>query len=311
MDRIPVAKTISGAYGFAFGNILSVLGIIWFPYVILAAIAAGAVFGLAPGLLGDIMHGEIGPPLFFAIARVAGVIWLASIVIHAMVMVGLQQKALGRHEGNSFFFFSLDAPVWRMIGAMFLAFLVLLLIFALTAAAAAAASFAAVKFVPHGGNAIAAVAVIAAVLWCIYASVRLTFLLPAVVVAEERIGLGRSWELGGGNFWRMVAVFLAVFVPAAIGLGIVSQALIGPFIAFPPDFASHFGQHMTPEEIGNAYATFFISMSKQMVAAWPVFLIIQAIETVIYQGLGNGMIANAYLGVTSSGSGMSGTKGSA
>jgi hypothetical protein len=299
MHKIPVQATISGAYSFAFGNILSVLGIVWFPYLLLAAIVAGAIYVLAPDLLGHVMRGEFDLPTLFSLARVWGVVFLAMIVVRAMVTVGLQRKALGRAPGPSFFYFSLSAPVWRMIGAYILAFLVVLLIYALTALAAFAISFAAIKFVPNFGKAIAAVAVIVAVLWVIYAVVRLMFFLPAVVVAEEHIGLARSWELGGGNFWRIIAVFFVVFVPVAMGVGIVSQALTGPFMP-PPDFAAHFGPHpnFTPNEIGPMYMKLIGAYFQQIRPVLAIFIALQIIQTVIFLGLGNGAIANAYLGVT-------------
>ena len=59
---------------------------------------------------------------------------------------------------------------------------------------------------------------IVAVLWYIYAAVRLVFFLPAVVVAEEQIGLGRSWALGRGNFWRIIIVIAGDLHSGAIAV---------------------------------------------------------------------------------------------
>jgi hypothetical protein len=300
MKRIPVGATISAAYRFAFGGVLSVLGIIWFPYVVLAAVVAGAIFALAPDLPGQIMRGEFDLPLLFGATRIFGIAFLAIFIVRAMVTVGLQQKALGRYQGSPFFYFSLAVPVWRMIGANILAFLVLLLIYVLTALATWAICFAAIKFVPEFGKAIAAVAIIAAVLWAIYVAVRLVFFLPAVVVAEGKVGLERSWELGGGNFWRIVAVLLASFVPVMVGAGIVSHALTQPFM-HAPDFAAQFGSHphLMPDEFGPAYVKLMSMYFQRMRAVLPWLIVLQIIETVVLLGLGNGAIAHAYLGVTS------------
>lgn len=301
MQKIPVGATISGAYGFGFGNILSVLGVLWLPHLVLAAIIAAAIYGLAPDLPGQAMRGEFDMAFFKNIIRIIGIVWLASIVIRSMVTVGLQERALGKATGPVFFYFSLGAPVWRLLGAFILAFLIIILIAMLTAGAVAAISFAAVKLLPHGGKAIAVLAIVAGVLWYIYAAVRLTFFLPAVVVAEEKIGLVRAWELAGGNFWRIFAVAFVVFVPVAIGFQIVSSALIGPFIVssdFASHFAAHFGPHFSADDVAKAYGEILTAVVKQLRGAWLLVLVINAVETLIYHGLGNGMIATAYLRVT-------------
>lgn len=301
MQKIPVGATISKAYGFGFGNVLSVLGVLWFPHVVLAAIVAAIVYGLAPDLPGQFMHGEFDLAFFRNVIRIIGIVWLASIVIRSMVTVGLQERALGRSTRPVFFYFSLGAPVWRLIGAFFLAFLVMLFVIVLTVGAVVAISLAANKFVPHGGKAIIVIAAIAGAAWYIYAVVRLTFFLPAVVVAEEKIGLVRAWELAGGNFWRIVAVAFVVFVPVAIGFQIVSSALIGPFVIstdFASHFASHFGPHFSADDVAKAYGEILTAVFKQLRGAWLIVLAIDIVQTLIYHGLGNGMIANAYLGVT-------------
>ena len=295
MGKIPVGETISGAYGFAFAGFLTVLGTVWLPYVAFAVFCGAVVFLLATDLPGHVMRGEFDDAVLYSIWRVAGLIWLASIIVRSMVTVGLQERALGRAHGPAFFYFSLGAPVWRMIGAAFLAFLVLILIGLLTTGVTAALAYASIHYVPNFGKALAIILCIVAACWFIYACVRLVFFLAPVVVAEERIGLGRSWELGGGNFWRMFAVWFVVFVPVAIGLGIVRNALVGPFM---PMHMPAFHSGMTPEDFKNVYVEIFKSMFMQMRAALPFFVAIAAIQELIYLGLGNGMIAKAYLGVT-------------
>ncbi len=299
MQKIPVGETISGAYAFAFVEFLSVLGTAWFPYVILMAFDAGVILLLAPDLPGQFMRGEFDLAFLFGIRRVEGLIWLATLVVRSMVTVGLQERALGRAQGPAFFFFSLGTPVWRMIGANVLAFLLLVLILLLTCGATAAVAFATVELIPHLGTVIAVAAVIAAVCWFIYVCVRLVFFLPAVVVAEEQIGLARSWELGGGNFWRIVAVLLAVFVPVWIGMNIVWASVVGPFI--PWDLFSHLNPGMTPEELGQFYVSIVKRVLQAMRVALPFVIAFGLIEALIFLGLGNGAIAKAYLNMTREG----------
>jgi hypothetical protein len=296
MGKIPVGETISGAYGFAFADFLSVLGIAWLPHVVYLLLVAGIVYGLAPELPGQIMRGDIDVSTLYALRRIGGLLWLVGLVTQSMVTVGLQKKAQGQMPGATFFYFSLGTPVWRMIGAVFLAFIAYVFIMILTCIVVVALALAAIKFVAHFGTAIAVIVGIAAVCWVIYAAVRLFFFLPAVVVAEEQIGLVRSWELGGGNFWRIFAVVFVIFVPVAIGFGIVQNALIGPFL--PPDLFAHFHPNMTPEQFGELYMQIIKGMFRTMRAAWPLIVVLAIIRSILFLGLGNGAVAKAYLGVT-------------
>src|SRR5271163_4520802 len=157
MNKIPVGETISGTYGFAFAGFLSILGIVWLPYVVLLVFSAGVIYLVAPDLPGHVMRGEFDATTFYGVWRVAGLIGLASLVVRAMVTVGLQERALGQIQGPPFFFFSLGARVWLMIAAVFLAILSIVLIVLLTAGVTAAAAYAAVKFVPNFGKAIAVI----------------------------------------------------------------------------------------------------------------------------------------------------------
>lgn len=288
MNKIPVGDTISRSYGFAFSNILSIFGIAWLPHVILVAVAVGLVFLLAPNLPGMLMHGQFDPIMFLHVSHIFGLLGLLSFIVTCMVTVGIQRKALGRHPRPVYVYFSLGAPVWRMAGSWFLAGLVIFFVALLCAAVAGAIWWAAETFLPKFDVLIGTLAISAAVLWLIYMSVRLTFFLPAVVVAEERIGLGRAWELAKGNFWRIFITFIAVFLPAAIGFSIVSSALFGPFF----DMA-HFHEGMDFRETMDA-------VFQQMRVVGPLMILYQIIEQTAFLGLGNGMVANAYQAVTGS-----------
>jgi len=284
MNKIPVGETISGAYHFAFAEILSVVGVFWLPYLLLAAIVAAAVHFLAPDLPNQMMHGPWDLSLAMSLQRIWGIVFLFALIASAMVTVGLQRKALGLYSGPVFFYFSLGAPVWLMIGAFILAILVIILVVAITGGICVAIWFAAGNIgSPMGAGAVRALAVLAAVCWIIYLEVRLMFLLPAVVVAENTIGLGRSWTLGGGNFWRIIAVLIVVYLPVAIGFGMISNALIGPFIPF--DFLAH--HPSDPHMIVDL-------MMQQFRVIGPLYLVLAIVERIVFWGLGNGAIATAY-----------------
>lgn len=299
MQNIPVGETVASAYGFAFAGFPSVLGTMWLPLAVLLAFDAAVVMLLAPDLPGYVMRGEFDMALIWSFHRIEGLLWLGAFIIRAMTTVGLQERALGRTKGPAYFYFSLGRPVWRMVGAEFLAILVIAVIATLTACAAILVAYLAVVFISHGGYAVAGVAGVVAVCWLVYATVRLFFFLPAVVVAESRIGLIRSWELSQGNFWRIVGIALAVFVPVWIGLHIVLFAVIEPMI--PLDMLARFHSGMLPGDIQELAQAITKRIFLGFRGILPFLVAFSLVEQLLYAGLGNGASASAYLAVTGKG----------
>jgi hypothetical protein len=44
-------------------------------------------------------------------------------------------------------------------------------------------------------------------------TVRPVFLMAPVAIAEQKISMTRAWSLSRGNFWRLILIFVAVFLP--------------------------------------------------------------------------------------------------
>lgn len=304
--KIPLEKTIEAAYRFAFTKILSVFGVLWLPTLV-ALLLLGTVlylawpelYALIPPDLGNETHGADEArerlhhllPLFLVLARFGGLLWLVEIVLRSMMIVGVMETALGRRQGPVFVYFSLAAPVWRMVGALILATIVIALS-AVASCIAVGITFWAAEHYAGGVAGLAKFAVVcAAVLWTIYMIFRLVFFLPAVVVAEERIGLGRAWSLGGGNFWRIVGVLLAVLLPALIVAGILSNVLFGSLLWGDLQAAILGRQDMAPREV-------FAALMHNLQHVWPIIVVFQIVYMSLLTGLGIGAVANAYKGVT-------------
>ena len=269
------------------------LGVTWFPYVVLSAVCCGLAYLAAPELIRELAHGKFDQNLLMAnlphLLGIFSLVWILVFITSCMIRVGLLRLALGEHPGPVFFFFSLGAEVWMMVGAFFLAALIIVLVAILTVAAVIAVWFGAGTIsVPAAVNAIRAVAIIAGALWFVYFYVRLIFFLPAVVVAEKEIGLGRAWTLGGGNFWRIVVVAIAVFFPVAIGYSMVQAAITGPFF-YHMDFLKDPHQ-FTPQDFTKLIA-------QQLSSVGPVYLLLLFIRTILFEGLGAGLVGSAYRGV--------------
>ncbi|HEY3638262.1 MAG TPA: hypothetical protein VGK90_08905 [Rhizomicrobium sp.] len=278
--KIPVERTITGGYGFAFRNFFSVLGIVWFPYLALLLVSLGLVRLLVPDLPRMIAMQELDMPALMSLTRLALLVGVLAFITGCIVTVGLQRKALGLHSRPVWFYFSLGAPVWRMAGAFVLAGIAVFLIALLTAAVGTGIWFAAGQL---GGAAgiIRVLDICAGVAFLIYIMVRLLFFLPAVVVAEGSIGLERAWILGGHNFWRILIVTIAVFVPVAVVFHILSLALFGSMADL------RMGADVSAQETLRA-------LMQNFAAASPAVLLFQLIERIVLLGLTNGAVAYAY-----------------
>jgi hypothetical protein len=298
--KIPFERTIAGAYRFAFTNILSIIGIGWFPFLLFVALVSGLVMMLIPMFSGlwiadankidEAKLGAVALPLIGALVLII----LAWIVVIAMVNVGIMRKALGQHPTPVYFFFSLGAQVWRLIGSYLLVSLLAWGIIALSVLAITAVSLALLKFAPSLQIFVTVLLGIAAFVWAIYALVRVQFFIPAVVVAENHIGITRSWTLGRGNFWRIVGISLIVTLPAAMASSTITSSILQIAMGSHPLV---FTPNMSPEESRRV----LMELLDVFRRIGPYYAAVQLLYFVVVTGLTAGAIANAYSLVTGGG----------
>ncbi|HEY4941209.1 MAG TPA: hypothetical protein VII56_07250 [Rhizomicrobium sp.] len=238
MNKLPVGQTIQYAYAFTFGQIGTVIGLIWIPTLI-NAVASFFVLGGYYQALADSFESGVPP----AGAQVLYPLLLAvlTMILLAMIGVAITQQALGLRKGPAFAHFSLGTTELRVFGGFFGLYMLLVLfvfIFAIAAAGAGLAVSAASSAAPAPamilGVALAALAGLCAL---IYLATRLSFLLVPSVLDGREFGLSRSWELTKGNFWRIFAVSLATLLPIILIMGIAESAIMGPAF-FVPDAAA-------------------------------------------------------------------------
>lgn len=286
MSKIPVGATIAHAYSFTFKNFLNILGAMWLPTVafLVVVIAAGMV-GMNMGV--DPMDPTTLMPAIplFLIAYVFG------LLCSLMPWIAVTEKALGLRDGPIFYYFSLGKPLWRLLGGILLLILVFLggaivigVVAALIAGILGVAAFGGGGDTTQSLGMLAlAIPVLIIVLYffIIYAMVRLTFLLIPATVAENRMGLWRSWKLMGGNFWRAFLILLCIFIPLVIVEVVVMMLLHAPMV--PPT-----------DESPEAALRFITEVIDFYIAAWywilPIFLAI----AVFFTGLFIGAQAFAY-----------------
>jgi hypothetical protein len=316
MAKIPVGKTIADAYGFAFGKFLTNVGIVWLPLALL--LAAGWYF-LPPyfAALTDVMS-HLKPVVlpngatFVALNgmmgayRLAIIFYIAQVALAAQMMLGLTREAFGQRQGPAFAYLSVGPAFWRLFGA-YLAVVVILLavdyalviaavLVAAVAGIAGAAVVAIVNVADKTALAIVAGASIVALILAVaaavlYIRVRLTFLLTPAIVAEGKLTLARPWQLARGNFWRIVVIGIAIFVPLGIAFNIVCfLAVTGVFLPFP-----HFAFHPhDPAAAAEFLRAFGAHVAESLRARWFILVPVVLAWAAMFFGIAAGASASAY-----------------
>lgn len=225
MNKIDVWKTVRFAYAFTFGDIGTIIGLIWLPTLLIA------VLRFLPYALGT-QAADQDPATAAAGALANLAFFAAGLVLYAINAVAVMRQALGLRQGGATVHFSLGWPEWRVMGANLLCALVL--------GAILLAYLLGIAFVISLGKAMTAPVAIGLLMFvtggaCFlaYVSLRLAFLVIPVVVAEDAVDLARGWTLTAGNFWRILAVMLAISLPLLAIQVAATIAIGGPDLLAP------------------------------------------------------------------------------
>jgi hypothetical protein len=224
MNKLPVGKTVAYAYNFVFTRLSTVVAIAGLP----AILAAAVDYLVRSNSSSDDTQAAAGINLL---------IWLAgtvtTIFISSVATVGITRAALGLPLGGGAYYFPVGPLELRMFAAK-LRFWIGVAVLLVLASLAASLAFmlagvplddtAAVE--PSGGVLIASLVSWAAFGYAILTIVRMGFLLSATVVSEQAGGLQRSHDLARGNFWRMVAILLALAAPIFFIISIATYILM-------------------------------------------------------------------------------------
>jgi hypothetical protein len=247
MNKLPVGETTRFAYQFTFGQLGTIIGLIWVPMV------AFAVINFLPYALGDMKpSSDINPAAAGAIALRGIVFWLVSVLLSACINVPVTRQALGLRKGPAFIHFALGRAEFRLWGAylLFMAIFVVLMVGFVLAMLLAALAAGATGSKPVVGAVILLVAFVG-LCALLYAITRLAFLLAPAVVVEEKISFERTWTLTHGNFWRIAGVVFFVTLPPAIVFLSAFGWLLGPEIAalFHQALSQHMSQQVVAERM--------------------------------------------------------------
>lgn len=233
MNKIPVGQTINYAYSFGFGHFGAVLGIVWAPLLVLCV---AAFFLYLPMLMTMISMAASGRPdpmaLQQAIMQSIGAVFLFDLIaifILSVTTTGITRLALGLDRPTAFYF-SVGKQVWLNF-ASWIVLIILFIVFGFVVGIVLGVINAWVMTSfsdPQSMVLFSLVQMIALLLLFAFLGIRLSYFISPVVVSEDKLGLFRSWQLTGGNFWRIFCVVLVIFLPPLI---VFYLAIVGVVMA--------------------------------------------------------------------------------
>ena len=227
MNRIPVGQTIRFAYAFTFGEVGTVIGLVWIPLVINAV----AEFLIEHSFAGAPPADSTSLPPGFGYFALYSIL---AVLLVAMIATAITRQAMGLRQGPALAHVSLGTAELHVFGGIAGLYL-LFFIFAMGAtlavvlvgglASTLAPSKAIGEMIGAAAGSLTALAGLGAVF---YAMVRLGFLFVPAATDGGGFGLSRSWELTRGNFWRIVAVCAATSLPVSLVVLAINLTILGP-----------------------------------------------------------------------------------
>jgi hypothetical protein len=209
MRRIEVVATIRDAYLFALTHLGGVIGLIWVPMVLATIMGFFSLQRYCNDFIDAMASNNVaalGPSALMMLGY-----WVAALLLYAVMFVAVVQLALGARSAPAVGHFAFGNLEWRMFRAL-IAFIGVVLLLVLPAIVVADAVF---KVAGPGLPQPARFALMLLINYGVplLAMPRFFLLLPTVAVAETAPVLRRAWMLSAGNFWRLLAVLLAVLGP--------------------------------------------------------------------------------------------------
>ena len=301
MKKIPVGRVIAQAFGFVVRNFLNILGIMAIPMAVMWVPS----FLLRPQMMAA--SAGMAAQDYSQIARLWAILlpfYAVGFVLMAMQFIGIAELALGTKKAPHWFYFSLGAPVWRLVGSVL--FLILVIVLGWLAALFVNVMLGAVLKILMGGSTAGWVAALvgaivlvgSVVIWCadLYSLVRLGFLLiPVIAAREPGFGVAQGWALGRGNFWRMFAILLVNWLPVIVLEGIAVFGVMFSGASFPPPHApaaqTAAFQAATQERV--------MHMMTGIYQYWYITLPVFVVLMVLFYGFGVGVQVFAYRALAS------------
>lgn len=288
LSKIPVFATVSRTYGFLLGEAGTIFRLAWAPILIATGLnylyggqaidavllakntgASGAQFDQTDFLLG----------VFGFLANVMVIVALLRVVI------------FGDRKPGLAVYLWFGATELRLVGVYVL--LVVAAVAAVMGAGLALSLFAALATAIPGLAIVVPLAFAALVIGLIWIALKL-MIIPAVVVAENSLGVERSWALMHGNALRMFLVLVMTYIPIGIAGALVLMAILGNDMTPFPEFQALASGKLTPDEVRQGVDLWQLGLLKAMRMHWVEISIMNFIGGIIGAALVAGVTGNAY-----------------
>lgn len=297
MNKVPVVATVSRAYGFLLGEIGTILRLVWAPLLI----GAGLSYLYGGQALDASIAGRDDPSAAFAQAPQQFLIAIVAFVTSIMASVALLRVVVfGDRKPGLFVYLWLGAAELKLILVsvlLLIAFIAAMfgvgLVFALLGVLAAAVPVLSVVLMA---------AIAALIFAAIWVPLRLSLIAP-VVVAENNLGVERSWALTKGSALRLLFVFLLTFLPYFLVAWIALTAVLGadfpampPFPAFTdPELAKNeAAMKEAAEAFQKAWLAWEVAFAQALKAHWTEVSVLGFIGNVVTTALWAGVTGTAY-----------------
>jgi|GEM_PF-2855272 len=313
-NKVPVFRSVGAAYSFLFNNFLEIIRMVWVPIAITWIGIAVLFFFVFAGLAssgGSQLPFDQAIEQFEEFGEIIGLLALASFLMVFVVSMAPYRIYFDLPRGESIFYLRFGLPELRYfvftILFQILIGLVTALFGSLNAAligmfadpvgeVAAVSAYALVIPVQSSEPQISsetlafAFLIFLQVAAVIYLAIRLS-LAPAIIAAERKVGLIRSWRLTRGNFWRLffgailmlfsiLFVLLVVFLLLSLVIGL-PLSLVG---SLSTEMVSNLEMQQLPIGIGGLISGLFL-------------FVLQLCFFTVPLGMSAGFLGRAYEGI--------------
>lgn len=273
MAKIPVGATITHAYRFACGDFLTILRSIWLPL----AVQLGLTVFLLRYSVPLLRAFEAKDPAAASLMGPLLLLYPIILILFFAQVTTVMKVTLGTKQEIPLIDFPFGKDMWRLLGAFIIAVLAIVVMLIAFALAAGVVGFL-LRATGIGRTALTLLVGILILIGyggAIFAAFRFLFLLPPVNIAEQRLGIGRAWQLSRGNFWRSFLIALAVIIPMIAA----EYAVIFAAVGLPP-----MPHGEGPQAFQARRLEWNIAVMEAMANYWYVALPLLAVLMVLYLG---------------------------
>ncbi len=222
--KLPVLKAVATTFAFTLENLLTLLRIVWAPYLVSFALTVAFQYHVH-SRIADFMGGDLGYAQMLGVNNQIGFLNLclniATGLLNLMIAAGILRFVIDGEKPKLPFYIRWSSDEWILLGTVIATFAAIWL-FTFAGGLAIVAARGLVMSTPALGWIIPIVFLLA----FLFLMVRLYLAFPAGIGRGE-FGVGPAWAASGGQFFRLLA-YLIIWGILGILLQIAAIAVVAP-----------------------------------------------------------------------------------